>query len=236
MQTQGGNDSQQATQLLRSIVEQIKSPLTAIARQAELGTLTGEPAVADLHAINTHAMAALMLADSYLMGLQLLREQASLALEPVSVSSMLTETAHELHGFAKQYGVDLELHIAGKYAPVMAHRTGLKSALLSVGYALLENTPLENSRLTLAVRRTPHGIVTGLYGSFEDLNTERWRRALDLHGKAPQPLRALGSNGAGLFVAEAILQAMATRLRVGKHLKQQGFATTLQASQQLSLV
>jgi K+-sensing histidine kinase KdpD len=227
---------QQATQLLRSIVEQLKSPLTAIARQAELGTLTGAPALTDLKAINTQATAALMLADSYLMGLQLLRGQTVLDLEPVSVSSLLNETAHELHGFAKQYGVDLDLHIAGKYGPVMAHPTALKSALVSVGYALLENAPLHNSRLTLAARRTPHGIITGMYGDFEELNTRRWHRALALHGRAPQPLRSFGSNGAGLFVAEAILQAMDTRLRVGKHLKQQGFATTLQSSQQLSLV
>lgn len=236
MQQHDSSDVQQATQLLRSIVEQLKTPLMAIARQSELGALTGEVAITDLRAISSHAAAALTLTDSYLMGLQLLREQSVLSLEPVSVSSMLAETAHELHGFAKQYGVDLDLHIGGKYAPAMAHRAGLKSALLSVGYTLLENTSKESSRLTLAVRRTPHGIVTGLYGDFEDLSSQRWRRALELQGRAPQPLRAFGSNGAGLFVAETILQAMSTRLRVGKYFKQQGFATTLQSSQQLRLV
>jgi K+-sensing histidine kinase KdpD len=227
---------QDTTQLLRSIAEQLKLPLTAIARQAELGTLTGEPAMTDLKAISTHASTALILVDSYLMGLHLLHEQASLSLEPVSVSSMLTETAHELHGLAKQYDVTLDLHIAGKYAPVMAHRSGLKSALVSLGCGLLESGPIAGGRLTLAVHRTPHGIVTGVYGNFEALSASRWRKALALQGKAAQPLRALGGNAAGLFVAETILQAMETRLRVGKYLNQHGLATTLQASQQLSIV
>jgi hypothetical protein len=230
-------ESQDVTQLLRSVADQLKQPLTAIARQAELGQLTGDSSLVDLSAVRTHATAALTLVDCYLLGLQLVRDQASLALEPVSVSSTLVEIAHELDGFARQYGTTLELRIAGKYEPVMAHRTGLKSALLALGYALLEGYPLKGGHLTLAVHRTPHGIVTGLYGNYEQLSAAHWRKALELHGKAPQPFSALcAGNGAGLFVAEAILQAMSTRLRVGKHQNQQGLATTLQASQQLSIV
>ncbi|HYH74322.1 MAG TPA: hypothetical protein VD735_00015 [Candidatus Saccharimonadales bacterium] len=241
MTVQGSSGSaeiveQEAALLLRSIAEQLKLPLTAIARQAELGTLTGRTELTDLKSISTHASTALLLVDSYLMGLHLLHQQAALSLEPVSVSSMLTETAHELNGLARQYDVTLDLHIAGKYAPVMAHQAALKSALVSLGCGLLESGPIEGSRLTLAVHRTPHGIVTGVYGDFLALSTSRWRKALALHGKAAQPLRALGGNAAGLFVAETILQAMETRLRVGKYLHQHGLATTLQSSQQLSLV
>jgi hypothetical protein len=60
---------------------------------------------------------------------------------------------------------------------------------------------------------------------------------LQLCGKVRQPFTMLaGDSGAGLFVAEAILQAMEANLRVGKHSKNYGLATTLQPSQQLSLV
>jgi len=228
--------SEEATRLLRSVAEQLKTPLATIARQAELGQLTGDPSVVDLTAIRAHASAALTLVDSYLLGLQLMREQASLQLEPVSVSSTLVETAHELEGFAKQYGAKLELQVAGRYEPVMAHPTGLKAALLALGFALLEGYPMQGQCLTLAVHRTPHGIVTGLYGNYERLSTDTWRKALTLQDKAPQPFTALSGNGAGLFVADAIFRSMATKLRVGKHLNQQGLATTLQPSQQLSFV
>ena len=236
MQDRGAMQSQEATQLLRSVAEQLKIPLATIARQAELGQLTGVPEMVDLAAIRTHAAAALTLVDSYLLGLQLMRGQATLLLEPVSVSSTLAEAAHELDSFAKQYGAKLELHVAGKYEPVMAHPSGLKSALLALGFALLEGYPKRGGLLTLAVHRTPHGIVTGLYGDYERLNAQEWRKALTLQGSAPRPFGALSGNSAGLFVAEAIFQAMSTKLRVGIHRKQQGLATTLQSSQQLSFV
>lgn len=225
------------TQLLRSIAEQLKTPLSVIARQVELGQLTGDLQLADTRSIHAQATTALTLVESYLLGLQLMHEQAELLLEPVSVSSMLVEVAHELDAFAKQYGTGLELRIAGKYEPVMAHQRGLKSALLSLGYALLEGYPLRNQKLTLAVHRTSHGIVTGLYGDYEQLSSQQWYKALEMHGQARQPFQALTSgSGAGIFVAQTILQAMATTLRVGKHLNQHGLATTLQPSQQLQFV
>jgi hypothetical protein len=236
VQYASATQSEEATQLLRSVAEQLKMPLSTIARQAELGQLTGDAGMVDLQSIRTHAAAALTLVDSYLLGLQLMRDQSVLQLEPVSVSSTLVDTAHELDSFARQYGTKLELHVAGRYEPVMAHPAGLKAALLALGYALLEGYPMRNGRLTLAVHRTPRGIATGLYGDYERLNAVEWRRALLLRDKAPQPLTMLAGNGAGLFVADTIFQAMATRLRVGKHLKQQGLATTLQPSQQLSFV
>lgn len=237
VQGESASQLQEVTQLLRSVADQLKLPLTTIARQAELGQLTGDPSQVDLTMVRTHATAAMTLVDCYLLGLQLMRDQAMLALEPVSVSSTLVEAAHELDGFAKQYGTSIELRIAGKYEPVMAHRSGLKSALLSLGYALLEAYPASGKSLTLAVHRTPHGIVTGLYGDYQQLSAAQWRKALELQGRAPQPFSAVcNGNGAGIFVAETILHAMETRLRVGRHNNKQGLATTLQPSQQLRFV
>ncbi len=222
--------------LLRSVAEQLKSPLTTIARQAELGQLSGGLDSMDTLTVHAHATAALNVVDSYLLGLELIHAQAELPLEPVSTSSVLTDVAHELSRFAKQYETRLELHIAGKYEPIMAHRQGLRSALLALGYALIEGRPADGS-LRLAVHRTPHGIVAGLYGRYEQLNSGLWRRARILQGRAPQPLSGmLHGSGAGLFVADTILQAMATRLRAGKYDNQRGFAATFLPSQQLRFV
>jgi K+-sensing histidine kinase KdpD len=224
-------------QLLRSIAEQLKTPLSVIARQTELVELTGNSASLDPRIIHTQASVALTLVESYLLGLQLLQQQSELALEPVSVSSLLVDIAHELEAFARQYDTGLRLYIAGKYEPVMAHAGGLRSALLSLGYALLESYPLQKQVLTLAVHRTPHGIVTGLYGDYEQVSSMQWRRALQLQGTARQPFQKITSgSGAGIFVAQTILAAMATKLRVGKYRNQQGMATTLQPSQQLQFV
>lgn len=226
-----------ATQLLWSVAEQLKSPLSVIARTAELGQLTGIMQKHDAVSIHAHATAALTLVESYLLGLELLREQTVLALEPVSISSLLVEVAHELQPLARQYKVTVELQIAGRYEPVMAHGKGLRLALLAVGAALLEGYRLPDKRLSLAVHRTQNGIVTGLYGAYQGLHNQELREALRMQGAASQPLGSLSTgSGAGLFIADAILQAMNSKLKVGKHLKQYGIATVLPPSQQLQFV
>lgn len=232
----------EAGDLLSAVAEQLKVPLTAIARHAELGRLTGQPDLVDVDVIRTQADAALQLVDSYLLGLQLMREQTQLALEPVSASSTLVDTAHTLERFARHYGVQLEVEVAGKFRPVMAHARGLRAALLSLGFALIEAQAAQDRtkgprRLTLATHQTPHGIVTGLYGEYEGLTTEQWRSALKLYGRAPQPLTAVSAgSGAGLFVADAIFRSMSSSLRVGQYQHQNGLAATLQPSRQLQFV
>ena len=120
-------------------------PLLQIARQAELG----QPS--DLPAVRTTAESALKLIDSYLLGVRLSTEgQTALALEPVSVSSVLYDVATDLTAAAQFYGVQLDLKVAGRYGPVLANRQALKSALTSLGMALIESLPaLDAKRLSL---------------------------------------------------------------------------------------
>lgn len=225
---------EQHMRLLRSVAEQLKLPLVTMARQAELAAMDGTVAV-DPEMIRVQSDVALKLLDSYLLGLQLI-EQEQLNLEPVSVSSTLTDVAHTMSGFAKQYGVDVELHIAGRYGPVMAHQKALHAALLNVGYSLAAQ-PLvtEQKRLVLAAHRTPAGIVAGTYANAH-IPVEAWRHALELQGKAAQPFTTFSGAAAGMFVADALGQVMSTRLRVGRFAHKTGLAMTLQPSRQLQLV
>jgi hypothetical protein len=228
-----------ANELLQSVAEQLKLPLMNIARQTELAQLLGRIEPTELQNINTHAVAALTLVDSYMLGLELLRNQEPLDLEPISVSSALTEAAHELELFAKQYGVIIELEINGKYGPVMGNYEGLKAALTSLGYELIEAQAAHTraAHLTLAATRNVHGIAAGMYSAYEDLQAEHWRRAVELCGQARQPFTTLtAGSGAGIFVADTILQAMDARLRVGHYHKQRGLVTVLRPSPQLRLV
>lgn len=231
-----------ADRLLISVAEQLKLPLVQIAQQAELDAARGFALPDSLLRMQLSAEAALRLVDSYLLGLQLSHEQSALALEPVSLSSMLVETAHQLDDFARLYNVDLELNIAGKYAPVMAHAAGLKAAFLSLGYVFIEALPsLQIARhrlsLRLAAHRTPHGLIAGLYSQDGVITSKDLRIAQALYGRARQPFARLSSTStAGVFVADAIFRAMDARLRVGHHQKLSGLAVTLQPSWQLQLV
>lgn len=226
--------------LLRSVAEQLKLPLTVIARQAELGSLEPASATGMLAAIQTQSDLALRLVDSYLLGLQLAEEQVQLTLEPVSVAATLTDVAQDLHALAKLYDVDIEVHVDGKYVPVMAHANGFRAALLSLGYELIEAQAAgaeTKERLSFVAHRTPHGVVAGLYGDFPALHAASWRKALELCGQARQAIPSLTTgSGAGLFVAETLFSAMDSRVRVGRFHKRIGLAATLQPSRQLQLV
>lgn len=243
----------ETSRLFLAMAEGIKQPLMHIAHSAELA---GASAVAESAApaggalgsladIRRTADMSLQLLDSYALSLRLsLQPTSRLELEPVSVSSVLHDTAHELQHAAAQYGVRLQLNVKGRYEPVLANRQALQAALVSLGYGLIEALPAaagvgsgQQLRLQLASHRTKQGIVAGVYGQLEGLTPQTFRQARGLHGRVRQPFVAgLPGSGAGIFVADTILAAMASRLRVGRYQKLSGFAVTLPASEQLQLV
>lgn len=225
--------------LLLSVAEQLKLPLLQIARQAELARLTASPA--DAQRIQTTADMALHLLDSYVLGVQLATDEQKLfETEPVTISSVLYDVGAQLQPIATAYDVRLELNLGGKYGPVMAHRKGLQSALVSLGYALIEALPAADHpqlKLQLATHRCRYGVVAGLYCEAEELTTEALRLGRQLYGRARQPLTGLSSgSGAGVFVADALLHAMRSELTVSRHQRLRGLGAVLQPNPQMQLV
>jgi hypothetical protein len=224
-------------QLLLSVAEELKLPLMQIARQAEQGLLSGRP---DLETIQTSAQTALSLLDNYALGVRLSLAPEQLLIEPVSISSVLYDAGHQLDALAKNYGVELELNIAGRYGPVLAHRVGLQAALVSLGAALIEALPAQESpqlKLQLATHRSRYGIVAGLYADTKQLSKETLQRGRKLQRYSRQPLVDLShTSGAGVFVADTILKAMNLRLTASRHHRLYGLGTVLQPNNQLHLV
>lgn len=226
-------------QLLLAVAEQLKLPLLQIARSAELSRL--QPEATDITSIQTTADMAIRLLDSYLFGARLaLEDDYRLSMEPVSISAVLYETQQQLHAVAKLYGVELLIDVDGSFAPVLAHRHGLQSAMTSLGYALIEALPSLNAQklqLRLAVHNSRYGVVAGVYSDVEQLTTEALRQGRRLHGHIRQPLATLSaSSGAGVFVADAILQAMDSELRPTRHHNLYGLGAVLRPTPQLQLV
>ncbi len=221
-------DSIASDRLLHAMAEELKLPLLQIARQAEL-TSQKE--------IELSATQALWFVDSYLLSQRLL-QQPQLNLEPVSVSAVLQDVAHALDGLARQYGCKLELQISGRYAPAMAHRQGLQTALLGLGSTLITAAQTEEKpRLVLAAHRSRGGVVAGIFSQTEGLSQAVYQRGRQLYGRARQPMQEFTvSSGAGVYVAESLFDSMDTVLRVAKHHKLTGLAATLQQSRQLSLI
>lgn len=224
-------------QLLLSVAEALKLPLLQIARQAERAQATGET---NLAAIQATADTALRLLDNYALGVHLAIASEQLAVEAVSVSSVLYDAGHQLDAFAKSYGVSLELNIAGRYGPVLAHRQGLQAALVSLGAALIEALPAQENpqlKLQLATHRSRYGIVAGLYSDTHQLSNEALQKGRELQRHSRQPLMNLThTSGAGVFVADAILHAMNLSLKASRHHRLYGLGIVLQPNHQLQLV
>ncbi len=228
------------SELLRAVAEQLKLPLMQIARQAELGQRLVGIEAGRLDTIQHGAETALIMVDAYLLGLQLNADQAELDLQPVSLGSVLNDAAHQLSDVANDYRVSLELDIAGKYAPVMAHSAGLRAALASLGYGLIAAQIVTGTKrpvIKLAAWRSTKGLVAGLYGDqLDSLNNKALQRARRLYGHVKQPLTELGGGAAGIFVADTLLAAMATHLRTSRHANLSGLGATFQSSRQLQLI
>ncbi len=76
-----------------------------------------------------------------------------------------------------------------------------------------------------------------MFDSEEAITADMFRRAKALQGSARQPLTTgAAGNGAGVFVANSLLQRMAAPLHVARHATLNGLASTFVPSQQLSLM
>jgi len=224
-------------QLLLSIAEQLKLPLLQIARQAEIGQLTN---TSDLQSIQTTADSALRLIDNYVLGVRLALDNHQMVTEPISVSAVLYDSGQELDRMARAYGVDLELHIGGRFGTVMANREGLQSALVSLGSALIEALPALGQpqvKLQLATHRCRYGIVAGIYTETQQVTADALRHGRKLMGGSRQPLTEFSHTaGAGVFVADSILKAMQLKLQTSRHNGLFGLGTVLELNNQTQLV
>ena len=211
-----GSDDVQTEHLVLALMEQLKMPLLQIAHHAEL---------AHEHALNEvgiTAERALSLVDNYLLAVRL--NQQELQFEPVSVSSVLYDVAHQLTPMAKQYNCDLELRLDGKYQPVMSHKAGLHAALVTLGQSFIEAEPALRPTVVLAGYKSRRGITTGLFT--ESGQTPK----LGISPKLPSAVDA------NIYVADSIFQAMAAKLYAAKHRKLNGLAVTLMPSTQLQII
>jgi hypothetical protein len=226
--------------LLLSVVEQLSRPLLHMSRMAELAT-QADAASQQAHwqTVRTLADSSLQLAESYALSLRLDGKLSMLELQPLTVSSLLYDTAHLLEPYAKEYGLAIELDTGPRVAPVLADRQVLQSALLSLGQVFVQGGAESGQQATirLAAHRGRYGVVAGLYSSVHELGADSLRQARSLYGRAYQPLQRLTAGpAAGVFVADALLGAVASHLHVARYHKLTGLAATLTPSAQLRLV
>ncbi|HSX07238.1 MAG TPA: hypothetical protein VLG92_05975 [Candidatus Saccharimonadia bacterium] len=241
MQRSGGQialDSQ--GQLFLGLAEQLVRPLLQISQLAELGA-TDNPEVARVHwnTVQLISQTSLQLVESYALSLRLHSKVTPLQIEPITITSLLYDTAQILQPFAQEYGVRLELDSGPRTQPILADRTVLQAAMTSLGqvFVLGQAESDEPSAVHLSAHHSRYGVVAGLYSNTLQLAKEDLRRARSLKGRAREPLQRLTSGpAAAVFVADSLLNTLATRLHVARYRGLTGMAATLQPSEQLQLI
>lgn len=220
--------------LLLALAEELKTPLLQIAREAERTRLVeafAQPV------IEQTADMALRLIDSFILSLSI---QPSLELEPLTISSALYDSAHELDTVAKQFDRELVVDIKSKYGPVMARREHIVAAFIMLGYqALTQPNSSEDTQqvVTLGAHKSRHGIVAGVFSNSANLTADAFRRAQAFGGTARQTFpSASHMNGAGMLLADSLLRSLSAPLKPSRHQKQSGLAATFLQSSQLTLV
>lgn len=229
--------------LFLNLAEQVKMPFVQIAYAAELLTGAQNDIAESERLRRTIALSsqnALRLIDGYLLSVSL-QQASQLDLEPVSISSILYDSAQDLQAYANALGCELRLNLGGKYQPVMTHRAALRSALVALGYSFIEAATNHEADqkpvVSLGLRRNAAGISAGVYSNNTSLTPALLQSARKLHGQVHQPLMNFDStNASGVFIADALLGYLQTPLKVAKQGGLHGLAATLMPSGQLSLV
>ncbi len=230
------SDEQQVERLFASLAEQVKLPFLQVARAAEL---LGTDVQTDKNkqTIIETSQAATRLIDGFLLTMRL-QQESQLALEPISISSVLFDTAELLDRYAKMHDCELELDVAGKYGPVMAHGAGLQAALANIGYSFIDAAESGRPKvIKLGVRRTRGGITAGVYSDASGLSSNMLKQAKLMHGKVHQPMTSFTNDtAAGVFVADSLLESLGAPMRIAHMRGMTGLAATFAPSRQLSLV
>lgn len=222
----------------KNFAQTIKLPLHQMARAIETANITGDTAALQTSLSASESLTSII--NSYILSLDLQLQADGVQLQPISLGAVLSEVAHVLSPAAAQQGYDVELCIDGKFEPVMAHHEAVIAAMTNIGQALIDaRSVVSTSRrpiIRLAVHRTGHGIVGGIFTDLDGINAANLRRARQLKGVALQPLNQLLSSGAGgVMIADVLLAAMSGGLRSARFQKLQGLAATFTPSQQLAL-
>lgn len=224
-----GTDTWQHIPLLLAAAHELKSPLVLI-RQ-----LSFQLDDTDLTArrIRLTAERSLHLVDGLTQAARL--EDTLFACEPIHISSLLEDVAHELSPLSNALDQTIQIHAAKSNPVAIANYSLLRTVLLG----LCDNALTHNASgrpIELRARRVGEQVITGVrdYGPLTN-NLAGFRRQV---GKTPLPLSGRPrSSGLGLMIAQQFAEHMNGRLQLRRH-HDEGvtFSLLLPASQQLSLL
>lgn len=223
-----------SNQLLGSLAQELKTPLTLIARHAELEGLNTENK--SFYALQDTAEQAMKLIDGYLLMAQSEYGQASLPLQTIGVGSVIYDVIEEFRPYAKENKFIISSEINDDI--VMTHPEGLRTALWCM-VRLAADHSSNGSRSEIFIkagRAKDKSIAVSVLSGFEvtkrDIDLAR-----ELQGKSHLSASMTShSSGIQLAIADILTSSIGASLKPAKGRGLTGLSMKLLKSQQLQLV
>ncbi len=180
----------------------------------------------------SHAVLAnvLHVLDALLVSRQL-HEQMSMDLGPINVGSVMADVAHRLYPYAKALDCSIDVVVKSAQRPIIANRELLETALLALGSSVVTvrsyGEPAKGKPIVLAANSRAESVHLGMYAPVLAGFTE----TPSSYGS----YEALAAGGAGVWVADLLMQRMAARLKQSSFQKTPGYAAALPYSPQLTI-
>lgn len=234
-QPEDKNSFASADQLLSSLVNELKSPLILIARQAESEKSGANKT--EFESIQKAAEKTLQLIDSYLLMAQSEYGQRALTLEPVGVGSVIYEVANDLAPYAKARKVDFTVDV--KDAHVMANRQGLKAVLMCLSELFMEQNNDEKTKhrkVRIEARRERENIAVSVLCSQLEITNKDLELARKMQGNSHLATGKMPDSGIRLAIADVLTNSLGSHLQVRQINGLKGLNFELAGSKQLQLV
>jgi K+-sensing histidine kinase KdpD len=225
-----------SNQLLWSLARELKSPLTLIARRAELEKSDGREPEA-FGSIQGTAEKTLQLIDSYLLMAQSEYGQRSLPLETVGVGSVIYEVARDIAPYAKNHKIEFTTEV--RDASVMANREGLKTIIRCLSELVLaENSSKSGQRKKVHIQtaRDNQFVAVSVLSNKVEITNKDLDMARQMQGTSHLASAKLSGSGIRLAIADMLANSLGSNLHVRKIDGLKGISFNLISSKQLNLV
>jgi len=227
-------------QSLVAAAHELKTPLTIITHLA--AALEDEALVerrdrqVSLQRIQLSAERTLRLIHGLTTTYRLDGNQLSFDLQPVNVSQICEEVAHEMVPFAAMQDQRVELSLGQKQQLVVGDRELVHSVLFNLLDNAIRHTPPQTT-VNIAVRRRTDTVRICLHDDGPGLRPSDITKLQHRLGKQIQPIitRSSGS-GLGLYIAQTLARAMGGRIGVGQVERGADFHLDLLHSRQLTFL
>ena len=229
-------------QSLVAAAHELKTPLAIISHLASAladnALDTPEARRDSLQRIQLSVQRTMRLVQDLTTTYRISEQQLGLALDfqPVNITQVCEEVAHEITPFATAHSQALHLELGRKSQLVVGDRELLHSVLFNLLDNALRHTPSETA-VRIHLRRRSEVVRVCVHDSGPGIQPSDMTQLKQRLGKLTQPIvtRSSGS-GLGLYIAQQLAGAMGGRVGVGTVKNGADFHVDLLHSRQLSFV